>query len=279
MTESRGEQNADSVKAENKNRSGALHRAKRKYRRHPKPGENAPKRPPSAYVMFSNQIREELKGRNLSFTEIAKLVAKERYNNELAEYKKTDSYKEYLRYLAEFKARHSAPQQANDSKAVKRLKLEAHINTANVGISSSTMSQSEGNTPNNRMPVESSAANSGQWYSANSQPTLQVSVKRKTNIALADQGSPTATSPMVLPRYHDSILGIRAIVDFPASIPPIRGYLRAAPQKAAQGDPTDCRTQEFVFSRSADGHDLDPVSALLKAGEIINRNSRDWSGS
>ncbi|PVH71684.1 hypothetical protein DL98DRAFT_93517 [Cadophora sp. DSE1049] len=77
-------------------------------------------------------MREELKGRNLSFTEIAKLVgenwrnlspaekepydqqgfsAKERYNNELAEYKKTDSYEEYLRYLAEFKARHSTPQQ------------------------------------------------------------------------------------------------------------------------------------------------------------------------
>ncbi|KAH6699875.1 hypothetical protein BKA61DRAFT_621176 [Leptodontidium sp. MPI-SDFR-AT-0119] len=43
-----GEENADSAKAENKNRSGALQRAKRKYRRHPKPGENAPERPPSA---------------------------------------------------------------------------------------------------------------------------------------------------------------------------------------------------------------------------------------
>lgn len=27
---------------------------KRKYRRHPKPDENAPERPPSAYVLFSN---------------------------------------------------------------------------------------------------------------------------------------------------------------------------------------------------------------------------------
>merc|ERR1711939_1067025 len=48
--------------------------AKRKYRRHPKPDENAPERPPSAYVIFSNKMREDLKGRNLSFTEIAKLV-------------------------------------------------------------------------------------------------------------------------------------------------------------------------------------------------------------
>jgi len=127
-----GGQNADSAKAENKNRSGALHRTKRKYRRHPKPSENAPRKPPSAYVIFSNRMREELQGRNLSFTEIAKLagenwrnlspaekepfnqqafLAKERYNNELAEYKKTDSYEEYLQYLAEFKARHSAPKQ------------------------------------------------------------------------------------------------------------------------------------------------------------------------
>jgi len=106
--------------------------AKRKYRRHPKPDENAPERPPSAYVIFSNKMREELKGRNLSFTEIAKLVgenwqnlapsekepyeqqafaAKERYNNALAEYKKTNNYKEYAQYLAEFKARQSNQQQ------------------------------------------------------------------------------------------------------------------------------------------------------------------------
>jgi hypothetical protein len=33
-----------------------------------------PTRPPSAYVIFSNKIREELRGRNFSFTEIAKLI-------------------------------------------------------------------------------------------------------------------------------------------------------------------------------------------------------------
>ncbi|KAI1447737.1 high mobility group box domain-containing protein [Annulohypoxylon stygium] len=48
--------------------------AKRKYRRHPKPDDNAPERPPSAYVLFSNKMREDLKGQNLTFTEIAKLV-------------------------------------------------------------------------------------------------------------------------------------------------------------------------------------------------------------
>ncbi|ERS98426.1 hypothetical protein HMPREF1624_05210 [Sporothrix schenckii ATCC 58251] len=86
--------------------------AKRKYRRHPK-------------------IREDLKGKNLSFTEIAKHVgenwqgltaaerepfetqaqlAKGKYNQDLAEYKKTDEYKRYMVYLQDFKAKHGGNQ-------------------------------------------------------------------------------------------------------------------------------------------------------------------------
>ncbi|KAH7072984.1 hypothetical protein BKA63DRAFT_55193 [Paraphoma chrysanthemicola] len=130
--------------------------AKRKYRRHPKvsqgpklmpnnrypctyssnlsnvdqPDEHAPERPPSAYVIFSNQIRELLRGQDLSFTEIAKVVgerwqilpaeereacerqangAKEKYYAELAEYKKTPQYEAYQKYLEEFKAKHAVP--------------------------------------------------------------------------------------------------------------------------------------------------------------------------
>ncbi|KAF6235904.1 hypothetical protein HO173_006100 [Letharia columbiana] len=101
---------------------------KRKYRRHPKTDENAPERPPSAYVIFSNKIREELKPENLSFTAIAKRVgerwqdvsaeekepyeseasaAKEKYHAEMADYKTTRSYRVYQQYLAEFKAKHA----------------------------------------------------------------------------------------------------------------------------------------------------------------------------
>jgi hypothetical protein len=119
-------------KSDAKDGGNGPHGAKRKYRRHPKPDENAPERPPSAYVVFSNKMREELKWRNLSFTEIAKLVGenwqnlspaekepyeqqafsdKERYNNELAEYKKTNQYRAYSQYLADFKARQSNQQQ------------------------------------------------------------------------------------------------------------------------------------------------------------------------
>ncbi|KAF3032873.1 hypothetical protein E8E12_003942 [Didymella heteroderae] len=113
---------------------------KRKYRRHPKPDENAPERPPSAYVIFSNQVRELLKGQDLSFTEIAKVVgerwqvlpaeereacerqangAKEKYYAGLAEYKKTPQYEAYQKYLEEFRAKHNAP-----TKEGKRSKLE-----------------------------------------------------------------------------------------------------------------------------------------------------------
>ncbi|ROW11615.1 hypothetical protein VMCG_01433 [Cytospora schulzeri] len=114
---------------------------KRKYRRHPKADENAPERPPSAYVLFSNKMREDLKGQNLTFTEIAKLVgenwqglsqaekepyerqaqaAKDKYNQDLAEYKKTPEYKKYLQYLQDFKAKHAThPQEKDSSKRVR----------------------------------------------------------------------------------------------------------------------------------------------------------------
>ncbi|KAJ9624438.1 hypothetical protein H2203_005173 [Taxawa tesnikishii (nom. ined.)] len=102
--------------------------AKRKYRRHPKPDEFAPERPPSAYVIFSNLMREKLRGQELSFTEIAKIVGecwqessqsekepcekeaqslKEKYYANLAEYKKTLQYARYQEYVVEFRAKHN----------------------------------------------------------------------------------------------------------------------------------------------------------------------------
>jgi hypothetical protein len=121
----------DAVKADVRDGSAV---AKRKYRRHPKPDENAPERPPSAYVLFSNKMREDLKGRSLTFTEIAKLVgenwqslnraekepfetqaqqAKENYNRDLAEYKRTDEYKKYAEYLADFRKRQALQTQSS----------------------------------------------------------------------------------------------------------------------------------------------------------------------
>lgn len=75
------------------------------------------------------EMREALKSQDLSFTELAKVIgekwqllcsetreefehqaatAKERYNLEFAEYKKTEHFNRYQTYLAEFKAKQTA---------------------------------------------------------------------------------------------------------------------------------------------------------------------------
>lgn len=109
------------------------------------PDQNAPNRPPSAYVRFSNrgqqwnlcidrpmltffpETRDLLKGQGLSFTEIAKTVGerwqvlplgekaiyesraqimKHQYHTQLAEYKKTKDHANYQEYLADFQVKH-----------------------------------------------------------------------------------------------------------------------------------------------------------------------------
>lgn len=75
------------------------------------------------------EVRETLKGQDLSFADIAKIVgerwqvlspasreacdkqattAKEKYYQELAEYKKTPHYAQYQIYLSEFKAKYNS---------------------------------------------------------------------------------------------------------------------------------------------------------------------------
>ncbi|KAE8444993.1 hypothetical protein EG329_013999 [Mollisiaceae sp. DMI_Dod_QoI] len=441
------EPKGSNTKVESKDGSGGTQGAKRKYRRHPKPDENAPERPPSAYVIFSNKMREELKGRNLSFTEIAKLVgenwqnlspaekepfeqqafsAKEKYNNELTEYKRTDSYKEYSQYLAEFKARHPTAQQASDSEAAKRPKLEAHTSTVSSASGSSGASQHGGDTPIGRIRVESAGSTTGQWQ-PEGQASPPASNMSKLSAALGGpqpQTSPSTASPTILPGYRDSIFSgrnhqllawreaqrddnpanhqqlpplprvtdnrsnfsgapaadsrnltgsqqhahrmvqggqnhpppplltsestnrsstssgstgsssfftprtpleppleralpipslypqksngsyenqlpplrppslspqstllttqqspnaIHAIVDFGNSIPPLRGY--GSSQQYNQNTQPDPRLQEYILNSADDNNNLDPVSALLRAGEIVDRNSNERSGT
>lgn len=151
---------------------GSTTGTKRKYRRHPKADEHAPERPPSAYVIFSNrkcctwlyflsltlrkEVREELRGQDLSFTEMAKLVgerwqvlapeiretcerqaaaAKEKYYAEMAEYKKTPQYAQYQEYLAEFKAKHAGPRVDG-----KRLRVE-HETSVDTNVSTGSSSR------------------------------------------------------------------------------------------------------------------------------------------
>lgn len=98
---------------------------KRGYRHHPRPDENAPQRPYSAYVMFSNHVREKIKGQSMPFTEISRLVGDrwqalppakkeewkqaaavpwEKYKQDLATYQKTEDFRKYEQYVANFKA-------------------------------------------------------------------------------------------------------------------------------------------------------------------------------
>ncbi|KAL1914573.1 uncharacterized protein VTP21DRAFT_8198 [Calcarisporiella thermophila] len=126
-----------------------LHKqAKRRYRRHAKPDPHAPIKPPSAYVMFANKVREELKGRILSFTEIAKIVgdrwkslspkekeyydmtaskAKEIYLNDLVKYETTQDYRNYQQYLADFKAKQEAAGSQACLRPGKRSKIKSNL--------------------------------------------------------------------------------------------------------------------------------------------------------
>jgi len=105
---------ADTVSSTEEDNFSEFARSKRKYRRHAKADKNAPIKPPSAYVMFSNQVRSELKDYNMSFTDLAKIVgdrwksispeekeqydrtalnAKEEYLEALSKYEQTDDHK------------------------------------------------------------------------------------------------------------------------------------------------------------------------------------------
>ncbi|TVY94544.1 High mobility group protein 20A [Lachnellula willkommii] len=419
------EQKAGGTKADARE-GGAAHGAKRKYRRHPKPDDYAPERPPSAYVIFSNKMREDLKGRNLSFTEIAKLVgenwqnispeekepyeqqassAKERYNNELAEYKKTSNYKEYSQYLVEFKARQANQQQVTDLEVTKRPKLEPHLSNASSGTASSGgASQHGGDIPIVRARGGSTASSNGPWSadgynpagvskpnvaagSSNSQsspnffpgyresiyggaqqslprrdaqredqpvpqklshlaiisdrpslpsvqnndsPNLTGSVQHhrtshtqshpppllsseSTNRSTASSTSTssyfTPHTPMEPPPeralpipslypqksyetqlpplrplslspqsanlgFQQSPIAVSSFFEHPSSMAPMRGFTATSPQNIGHAERPDTSTRDFESQSTNDDNNLDPVSALLRAGEIVNRNSR-----
>lgn len=59
---------------------------------------------------------------------------------------------------------------------------------------------------------------------------------------------------------------------------PMRGYTATAPQNIGHGERPDSSARDFVPHSTLD-ETMDPVSALLKAGEIVNRNSRNTQGS
>ena len=109
-------------------------RTTRSYRRHPRPDRNAPVKPKTAYVLFSEHVRQDPALSHSSFADIAKetgrrwrqLSPEERknawerpaagrlqdYKEELAQYKQTDSHRIYQTYLDKFKEGQSNPELA-----------------------------------------------------------------------------------------------------------------------------------------------------------------------
>ena len=225
--------------------SGTTQGAKRKYRRHPKTDENAPERPPSAYVIFSNKMRDDLKGRNLSFTEIAKLVGenwqslsvhdkepfeneaavkKEKYLGQLVEYKKTEQYREYAAYLLEFKAKQqnqTTGKQRNltplnfqimltpfksDQDSVKRPKLESvQVSANSTGTTSSGTSYGQESTAFSR----DGSVNSMPWPSKDVIPPQAGNTPHLSRTLVATKISDNTNPSMMgtLPGYRESIYG------------------------------------------------------------------------
>ncbi|RSL38387.1 hypothetical protein CEP53_014912 [Fusarium sp. AF-6] len=222
--------------------------AKRKYRRHPKPDENAPERPPSAYVLFSNKMREDLRSQNLSFTEIAKLVGenwqnldavekesyesqanadKEKYHRDLMEYKKTADYRKYMQYLQEFKEKQAKRTQVND--ASKRPKLDSA--RLRHGSSSSTMTPG-GNT--------SSASGSGSERLQGSEPppSRRERLNSIASVAESQHSSTTPTLPSQANSNDDTMSSPR-ILHYDSGSP--RDSHRQPPQRQGswrEGGPT-----------------------------------------
>lgn len=112
------------VKTDKMRSPPCLQKRKRIYRRHPKADTHGPKHPASAYVLFANDVRKKLGDTQLSFTQISQRIGKswqlfgsgepskwkmqaaktkDAYLQDLGEYKKTDEYREYQRYLVDFK--------------------------------------------------------------------------------------------------------------------------------------------------------------------------------
>lgn len=131
----------------------AKKKAKKLRNRKPK-DKNAPKRPMSAYILFANDVREDVReelGENASFGQIGSKIssiwnsmdeeekecyqlaaekAKEKYQKTLAKYKKSRKFAQYQAELAEFKkmlkeerkAAKQADKKASTKKIIKKKK-------------------------------------------------------------------------------------------------------------------------------------------------------------
>ena len=126
---------------------------KRSYRHHPKPDPHAPKRPYSAYVLFSNHIRELLATENFDFPKISRQVGERwqalsaeekntwkqqtqgpqnKYKEEMERYRGTAEHSEYKQYADGFQARQASKNGRDGRVAVGRRASSSNKGSANV---------------------------------------------------------------------------------------------------------------------------------------------------
>ncbi|ODQ51739.1 hypothetical protein SAICODRAFT_8668 [Saitoella complicata NRRL Y-17804] len=175
---------------------------KRKYRRHPKTDPNAPEKPASAYVVFANSVREELKkdvaNNSLSFTDIAKIVGdrwklldpeekermeddaarkKEDFANAMLKYRSSQEYYKYQVYLTQFREKH--PNADLGEPAPKKSKLEKSMSKEKSDMSEMGMQMSR--TPRRRAHsttdtpsmIERGLSNASSSFRADESPELR----------------------------------------------------------------------------------------------------------
>ncbi|KAK7178680.1 High mobility group protein B3 [Paraphaeosphaeria sporulosa] len=251
----------DEWRRQTHNHNPPIVRTKRKYTRHPKvstvqarhfhafaqantylcitnltqPDEHAPERPPSAYVIFSNQVRASLNGQQLSFTEIAKLVgerwrnlpaeareayqrqadtAKEKYYTELAEYKKSSEYDAYQKYSQEFKAKHAA---LHDERKHSRLETQTRTEygdqrpnseVSSIRLNPFIAKHDQGKlSPTVSLPRPPTYSYLSKWA-----PSATHSVPILDSARLADPGSPAFSSSGLATLHQEGTLDLRPII-------------------------------------------------------------------
>ncbi|KFY32090.1 hypothetical protein V493_00525 [Pseudogymnoascus sp. VKM F-4281 (FW-2241)] len=197
---------------------------KRKYRRHPKPDENAPARPHSSCLLFSKKMREDLRGKSLSFTEIAKLVgkkwhyltpsekeiyeqqgftAKKKSMMELVEYRKTKSYKTYSEYLLDLHRQESSQETPNEASKVPKLQNIPSATSTGTAKCSTTSSLSHEVSSDVMTRGLSLGSIPGPWFPTEHvmQTAMQTAVVPDT-LTQASAGGPSTT----LTEYCDLVI-------------------------------------------------------------------------
>ncbi|KFY05402.1 hypothetical protein O988_00013 [Pseudogymnoascus sp. VKM F-3808] len=218
-------------RSSDKDRSSSIQPSrKRKYTKHPKPDPNAPAQPRSAYVIFSNKVREDLKGESLSFTEIAKLVgekwqnltpgerkpyeqqgfaAKETFRDELAGYKMTKCFNTYAEYLQEFHAKQLHTQESNresPKKTYKAPKLQNIPSAISIKTAKFSSTSSLSHEAPSDVQVQGSSLGLKPEPRFSGEPVKQTALPSAVTPSTQDKET-TDRSSTTLIGYYDTVIG------------------------------------------------------------------------